>query len=331
MNPFDPGRTRVPSLPATVMVALATVPALHGLQLLSLGPWSVHWPHAAAWPQGFHAWLLESAAWLIAGGSALAHGLRPRWQAWPGRRRAGALALALVTAQAFMAAAFWWTREHGVEHLGALRAAFHLGGEFRIPAFFASGQAILAAALAWSVHRRERHRVWGVVAAACLYIGADELLSVHERVGTALRGFGGLETGEAATLAIAGGVHVYAWQIVFLPLAVALGLWMLGQFRALVDARTVGLLCLAALLFIGGSVGLETVQATSSATAQGWRGSDAMHLNLLVEETLETLGMTVAVFVLAGRAWCAPSPLSSPPRAHRESACRPAPHRRSGS
>lgn len=330
MKPPERDRPPGTGLPAAALLALATVPALQGLQLLSLGPWSVHWPRAAAWPQGFHAWLLETTAWLVAGSAVLAQGLRPRWRAWPGQRRAGALALALVAAQALLAAAFWWTREHGVGQLGGLRAAFHLGGEFRIPALFASGQALLAAALAWSVHRQERHRAWGVVAAACLYIGTDELLSVHERVGDAVRGLGGLETTPARTLALAGGLHVYAWQVVFLPLAAGLGLWLLAQFRALVDRGTLGLLCLAALLFIGGSVGMEAVQATSVATVAGWRGSDAMHLNLLVEESLETLGMTVAVFVLAGRAWRAPSPLSSPLRARRESACRPARHRRSG-
>jgi hypothetical protein len=52
-------------------------------------------------------------------------------------------------------------------------------------------------------------------------------------------------------------------------------------------------------------VGFETVQATSAAKDDAWWSSSAGQLNLLLEETLETLGMTVAVWVFGSRQWSA--------------------------
>lgn len=291
--------------------ASAVALSLHVLQLLSLGPWAADWPRAGAWPTAFHAWLLETVALTLAVGVFAYHRTRPRWLVWwrglDGAQRALRMALALVAAQLLLGAAFWLTRNHGVDQLGWLRAAFYLGGEFRIPVFFATAQAFLASWLAWQLHRRERQRVWAAVAAICAYIGADELLSIHERVGDFVRELSASRLDSLRAIALPGDVYVYRWQLVFLPITLVVGLWMLKQLWHLADARTLAWLTLAATLFVGGSVGFETVQATAAVQDDAWTSSTAGQLNLLLEETLETLGMTVATWVFARRHWLASS------------------------
>lgn len=291
------------------MVAIVLALVLHGVQLLSLGPWAAQWPRAAVWPAGFQAWVAESVAIALAAGALLGYFQAERWHRWvdglTGPQRAAWLTIGLLAAQVVLGAAFWLTRHHGVETLGGLRAVFHLGGEFRLPTFFATAQAVLAAWLAWQVYRNEQLRVWSVVAGICLYIGVDELLSIHEFVGRSLRRSNWIELDTLSTVALPGGVHVYSWQIVFLPIAITVGLWLLSRLWRVADARTLALLTLAAVLFVGGSIGFETVQATASVTVADWHESEARHWNLLFEETLETLGMTVAVYVFADRAWSA--------------------------
>jgi len=281
--------------------------SLHMLQLLSLGPWAADWPRAGAWPTAFHAWLLETVALTLAVGTLAYHRTRPRWLVWwrglDGAQRALRMALALVAAQLLLGAAFWLTRDHGVDQLGWLRAAFYLGGEFRIPVFFATAQALLASWLAWQLHRRERQRVWAAVAGICAYIGADELLSIHERVGNSVRELSASRLDSLRAIALSGDVYVYTWQLVFLPIALVVGLWMLKHLWHVADARTLTWLTLAAILFVVGSVGFETVQATAAVQNYAWTSSSAGQLNLLLEETLETLGMTVAAWVFARRRW----------------------------
>lgn len=281
--------------------------ALHGLTLLALGPWSTHWPAMAAWPAGFHLWLAETVC-LVAGSAALMlHATRRHWQPWwasmPGASRARTLVLALLVVQAALLTGFWLTRHQGVDQLGGLRALFWLGGEFRLHALFCVLQAFLAAYLAARVYRLEQRKVWLATACICAYIGLDELLSIHEAVGDGLRASGWIALDTARTVSLGSGLHVYVWQLVFGPVALGVGVWLLRAFWAVLDPVSLALLVLSAVLFVGGALGLEALQATGSVQQADWSGSDAQHLNLLLEEALEAGGMTLAVYVFAWSAW----------------------------
>lgn len=296
---------------------LAMAVPLHVVQLMSLGPWAAHWPRAGAWPMGFHLWIVETVCMVMGAATWLAHHQRLVCLSWlqrlTGTQRAWILTAVMLGAQTLLALGFWLTRNQGVDKLGGLRAVFWLGGEFRLHALFCVAQAWCAAWLAWRVFRLQRQPVWAATALICAYIGLDELLSIHEAVGVWLRTSGWLQFNSLRTLDLgSSGVHVYAWQLVFLPLAAGLGLALLHAFWRVLDARTLGLLVCAALMFVGGAVGLETVQATASTHDTGWSASDAGHLNLLLEEALETVGMTLALFVFAARAWR--DPASSAPK-----------------
>jgi len=137
----------------------------------------------------------------------------------------------------------------------------------------------------------------------CAYIGFDELFSVHEAVGNAIREAQLFPLDEANTLPLFGAVRSYSWKLVFLPLAAGIAVTLVWAFRKVLDRYSLFLLCAAGTLFLLGAVGFETVEATGNSRHEDWNVTTAGHSVLLVEETLETAGMTVAVFVLAKRAW----------------------------
>jgi hypothetical protein len=211
------------------------------------------------------------------------------------------LALGLVAVQAVLAAAFWWTRDQGFEQLGVLRAVFWMGGEFRLPALFAVAQAWLAAALAWRCHRHHPHAAWATAAVVCAYIGADELLSVHETLGALLLASGWVTVDPTNTVQVAG-VRSFTWILIYMPVAGVVGLALLKGFWSAVGPRHLAWLVLAAVTFLGGAVGMELVQAEGQADRADWLLTTAGHAQLLAEETLETLGMTLAVWVFAQHA-----------------------------
>jgi len=275
------------------------------MQLLQIGallpadnPW-------LAWPHNLHAWFVEALALLGAIGLwAVHHWSVPleRWwrEAGPGHR-AEALVLVLLLIQAVLIPAYWLTRNHGVESLGWLRAAFYPGAELSIPALFATAQLLLAAAFAWRCWQISRALAWLIAAMACAYMGLDELLMIHERVGQLLLDVGWVGNGDKASFQI-GDWRSFLWILFFVPIAVGLGLWLLAAFRRILTGPEVALLVCAAALFLTGAVLFETVQATGAAYRADWWESNAGQLNLLLEEWLETLGVTVAIYVFS-RSW----------------------------
>lgn len=280
---------------------------VHGVQVMAVLPRHITAPALLDFPHSFHAWLVETAAWLIAIACALSALLLPslsqRFASATPLQKAIVLGAVLVSIQAVLALMFWLSRNHGPEDFGGLRAAFWLGGEFRIPVFFAVLQHMLAAWLTWQCFKIQRRASWAMCAALFVYLGMDELLSIHERVGTAVSHWGLLQqSGEVKTVRI-GDTYFYVWVLVFLPVVALVGGWFLLQFRRLIGVGSLLMLSVAALVFLGGAMGLETRESHQRSTLDLWDYSTARHLNLLLEETMETLGVTLAVGVFAWRRW----------------------------
>lgn len=224
----------------------------------------------------------------------------PRWQrAGPGSRAVAGCA-ALVAIEAALAAMHWLSRDLGLAQGSWLRGLFTMGGEFRLPALFSTAQLWLAAALALSCWRLEGRGVWLAAAVLCAYLGGDELLSVHERVGRALRDSGWLTVGPRGTVAV-GPLQVYTWVLVFAPITLVVGLALLRGFLQVLAPPAVAALAVGTLVFLGGAIGFETRQ--SHGLARGWhaRDSDQTTLNVMLEESLEMLGVTIVVTVFALR------------------------------
>lgn len=291
-----PGRLAITFGTAAVVAALAVSDAaMRALPSLAT---------LLAWPHGFHLALLSAA---FAGLSVICAGLhhhRERllllWALMPARRRAGALLAGLLLAEAALLLAAWFTGGMGPERAGGLRAALYLGGEGRLPGLFAAGQLALAGWLAWRVHRHTRRGAWRLAAAACAYMAADELLGLHEAVGRIAAQAAGLA---GARVTLAEGWAVHTWQLVFAPVALVVGLRLLQQFRASLDRASLLWLVLAAGVFLAGALGVETAQASGAAADAGWHRSALGRALLILEEGLEMLGVSLAVYVFAREAW----------------------------
>lgn len=227
---------------------------------------------------------------------------QPAWPQPPQRadapRRARWLALTLTLFDLGLAGLHWASRDLGAAQGSPLRGLFSMGGEWKLPALFATAQLLLAAALAAGCWRQRQQGIWLLAAAVCGWMGADELLSLHEAVGHALRDSGWLAIGAHGTVAL-GPLQVYAWTLVFGPLALTVGALLLRGFLRVLPPGDVALLALGAVVFVAGAIGFETRQSHGLAAGRHARASDVTALNVMAEETLELLGVTLVVYVLA--------------------------------
>jgi hypothetical protein len=250
---------------------------------------------------------------MLLGIVTLAWSTRRRWRAWwrtaAPAQRALVLCSALAMAEVAFGAAFWVTRNQTYAAMGWLPTLFSLSTEWRPPTFFATAQWWLAGWLAAHCRRLSGHGIWGVVAAACVFLGADELLSLHELVGATLRQSGWLAPRGAPSVDL-GPINTFFWPIVYVPLAGGFGLFGLWGLSSVLRPGQLALLVLAGSVFLTGSVGFELLEATGKANVAGWWTSDRGAMNLLIEESLESLGVTLAVGVLAHEYWrlSVPSP-----------------------
>jgi hypothetical protein len=172
-----------------------------------------------------------------------------------------------------------------------LYLAVNIDAERNVPAVYSALQLLAAAGLLGLVAVAQTSvaggapRRFGMLAGLFVLLAADEAFSFHEAMGGAMHGQLQL-TGPISgcwTWVIAGAPIVLVTGLCFLPL-----LWKLHR-------RTRGLVVLAATLFIGGALGLETV----GGIVRSYHGvGGAYYLVTALEEWCEMVGISVFVFAL---------------------------------
>lgn len=207
------------------------------------------------------------------------------------RRLAAALA-GVVTVLA-LAYVLILVARHGFDHdrvLGLARL-FDLDREGNVPAWFSSVTlclpAVLLAIIGWAERRRRAPYAWHWLFLAVVFAGLslDEAVGLHELSITPLRA--ALHTG---------GVLHFAWVIPGAGFVAIVGITYFRFVLALPPPSRRGML-IAALLYLGGALGLELVGA--ALTAAGRSDSVGYSLAVLAEETLEMTGVVVFIRVLA--------------------------------
>lgn len=282
---------------ASLWLALCLLPAMQGRSAL------LEWPH------DWHAWLLQFSAAAVALAACATHRSRVSllawWDAATAPQRAAALCSGLLAVELSLGLGFWITKDAGVSDLGYLRAFFWLGGEFRPASLFSTLQLWLLAALAWTGYqgwraRGESRPAFAIAAAVGLFLGADELLGIHEWLGHGLLSADETGVGEASGTIGVGTVQAYGWTLIYFPLAVGVGALLSRRFwRELPHDGSFVLLVLASVLFLAGAVGVETLNSNAVAHGHHDINDAGGHLYLLVEEMLEMVAVTLAVFVFA--------------------------------
>ena len=217
--------------------------------------------------------------------------------------------------------------------LSPIRRLFNITREDSLSSWFGITVTWMVAVTLWTIFLVEKNRGasrgtrigWGILAGAFTYMAADDGSKIHERLGSAFRDI--QEANLAETLPAAGGEGIthlfpsYSWQILFVPLFAALGVFMLiFLFRKLQTARArIGLLVV--LGFMTTAVGLDFVEGLDedhdwnlyTQIVDQWDFKlysvetfrrppyDAVrHFSKSVEESLEILAMTFMWVIMLG-------------------------------
>jgi hypothetical protein len=160
---------------------------------------------------------------------------------------------------------------------------FDLDAEGTFPSAFSGGLLFAAALLAVVIAqtgswvRRERQSLW-FIAAFFAFMGVDEGIMIHERVGTAL--------------------HMH-WQIPYLPLVVVAAVLWLRVLRALFADPPAATLWIAGAAVWVGAQGFEVLQSAVAPEYGTVHGTVNLHFALtIVEEMGEMAGSSLFLFAL---------------------------------
>lgn len=196
------------------------------------------------------------------------------------------IAMAVVLIGHIVAAVLRWTVPLGDGF--ALSLGFDVDQEISVPTWFSQTYLLIAsgAALMVGLTRRSKqlghHRPWFGIAAILALMSLDEGSSLHELIAAPL----------GRQLETEGTWLYFAWVLVGLVL-VALVALLYVRFWWRLPRRTRILVASAALLYVGGAIGLEILGGYRITTV----GVDVVYMFLAgTEETLEMLGAIVAVY-----------------------------------
>ena len=174
--------------------------------------------------------------------------------------------------------------------LRVVRRNFNPSAEQTVGAWF-SAATLLAASLALALIAAAARTVgdrfaahWGALAAIVLFLSYDEAAAFHEQLGDWV-----------ARVLPAGGIFLWAWVIPYSVFAGAVALAFIPWLLALPAEIRRGIL-IAGALYVGGSLGLEMVQA-GITDARG-RGGGPVTILAVIEETAEMAGVAWLVYAL---------------------------------
>lgn len=213
--------------------------------------------------------------------------------------------------------------------VGAVRRLFNTASEDSLPSWFAIAQTALVALTAWLIYAvvrsgasRARRAGWLTLAVLFTYLAFDDAATIHERLGTAFDGIfsRSAHAGSLAAQALAV-FPSYRWQIVFVPVLAAFGLFMLVFLVRELRGRTARIIVPVALALLAVAVtldffeGLEPDHALNPYTAiaetrhldywaAGTFGESSydtlVHFSKSAEECIEMFAMSLLWAVLVG-------------------------------
>ncbi len=202
-----------------------------------------------------------------------------------------------------------------------MRAAgrlLRLRGEGNLGTLFSGGLLAVAAALFALVATVERIRrsrdvvYWRVLALGFLYLSADELLALHERMNGPMRAL--LGDDRAAML------H-FAWVLPAIVAVLLVGISLVGFWRRL-EPDTRLRTAVAAAVYLGGAFGMEVVGGAHARA----HGATAQYVAIAtIEEALEMAGVILLIRALLDLLGSRGTVLALAPTPMTDTASRPSP------
>lgn len=203
--------------------------------------------------------------------------------------------ITVIVASSILVALIGLTREALALATGVRSDEFYLkifqfDAEMSIPAWYSGALMLIAAvlllvcsAIARTI-RPSEFIWWLLLGVGFIYLSADEVAGIHERVGQI-----------AALYVATSGVLSFTWLIVGIPAVLAAAALFL-PFLLRMDRRPRWMLMAAGALFVGGAVGFEMLGGLAASSL----GKDsAVYLVVVcLEESLELAGLTLLVSAL---------------------------------
>ena len=176
--------------------------------------------------------------------------------------------------------------------LAGIAPVFYVDVEQNIPTYFTVLLLLIAASLLAVIAMRNwKHRMshvpeWVVLSLGFLFMALDEAFQFHERLNIPI----GTLLGEGDL-----GVFYYPWVIPGIALVFVLGLYFLRYLRRLPATFRFRFL-MAAILYIGGAIGVELVGSHHA----GLHGTENWTYSMIatLEESLEISGLIVFIWAL---------------------------------
>lgn len=179
---------------------------------------------------------------------------------------------------------------------------FDLNKERTLPTFFQGlmlfVSSILLAIIAALNKTEPDHgkNAWALMSALMLFLSADELICIHERLGEwTNQCYGFLKLTDPLAIKLSS-PFITSWVFIYLPAAFLIFLVSLKWLRRL-PAKTRKYFLLAGALYVCGAAGCEMIQSCY------WRfgmdhGNLGYEINSIVEEGLEMAGVIIFIWAL---------------------------------
>lgn len=167
---------------------------------------------------------------------------------------------------------------------------FRFDSEMTIPAWYSgalmliSGLMLFVCSAVARTIRSSEFIWWLILGVGFIYLSADEVVGIHERIGEI-----------ASRSVVTSGAFAFTWLVVGIPAVIAVAMLFL-PFLLKIDRGTRWLLIASGALFVGGAVGFEMLGGLA-VTRYGMDSPPFLVVSAL-EECLELAGMTLLIVTL---------------------------------
>ncbi len=203
--------------------------------------------------------------------------------------------------------------------VGSIRRMVNITREDSLSNWFSSLQAIIVGSVIWLTafavrkqtednHYKRKFYCWAGIGSFFIYMGIDDAIKFHERVGTAFKVLL-FESEERSGTGILDSAYntfpSYTWQIVFGPFFMAMGIFILWFLWKELSSKKLWYWFLAGISLYAIAVGLDFVEGIDSELYEemgiaGFFSTDdyrIRHMSKTLEEFLEMFGTTIFLTV----------------------------------
>ncbi len=200
--------------------------------------------------------------------------------------------------------------------VGSIRRMVNITREDSLSNWFSSIQAIAVGAVIWltaigvrkqmrdSCYKRKFYS-WAGIGTFFIYIGIDDAIKFHERMGTAFHVI--LFDDDTSNDGVLGTIYdafpSYTWQMVFGPFFMAIGIFIIWFLWKALEPRRLWCWFLVGISLYALAIGLDYVEGLDSEQYEGIAAFFSTeeyrieHLSKTLEEFLEMLGTTIFLIV----------------------------------